>query len=81
MTIAGFISVAVPTIAVVIGIYQLRVNTEINRKNRHIRVAMQLTRDFYQDTQFTIDRLEMWERLKDLPEKDHDYMKLISTSI
>ena len=77
MNIANIISIAAPTLALGVGIYTLKINTEINRKNRHIRVAMQLTRDFYQDTQFTVDRLEMWDRLKDLRPEEHNYMKLV----
>lgn len=68
--VSACLTVSVAVIAII-------VNRIVNQRNRNISTVMQLTKDFYQDSQFTRDRLKLWGKLEKLPDSDFDYKKFL----
>ncbi len=64
---------SVQTFALLTAIISIRVNFRTQKKNRDINTVIQLTKDFYQNHDFTRDRLKLWVKFEHLKNTDFKF--------
>lgn len=63
----------VQTFALLTAIISISVNFRTQKKNRDINTVIQLTKDFYQNHDFTRDRLKLWVKFERLKNTDFKF--------